>query len=133
MGILLSGYLPDDGKQGLSGLEDQLLGEPDREVIVIGRLVQHSLTEPRGPGSEDRDVTLTLKWAALEPVAAGDVQQVTSLLASTAAARKRQDELDFAADDVAGQPTGQAARVADGKPAKRTRRGRGGLASVPAT
>jgi hypothetical protein len=128
MGILLAGYLPGEDKQGLSALEAQLLAEPDREVIVVGRLVQHSLTEPRGPGSEERDVTLTLKWAALEAVAAGDEQTIASLIGSTAAARKAQDELHFGEDDVPGQPTGQAARSTG-----RGRRGRRGLSSVPAT
>ena len=128
---MLSGYLPNEDRQGLSALEAQLLAEPDREILVVGRLVQHSLTEPRGPGSEERDVTLTLKWAGLEPVLARDEQQVASLMSSLSAERKRQEELHFGDQEVPvpGAPTGQAAM--DGKPKRR--RGRGGLSSVPAT
>jgi hypothetical protein len=132
VGILLSGYLPPEDKQGLSALEAALLAEPDREIIVVGPLVQHSLTEPRGPNAAERDVTLQLKWAALEAVDVKDEQSVRSMINSLAAERRGQLELETE------RGAEQAAMVIDPdhpsqEPRRRRGRGRGGLRTVPAT
>jgi hypothetical protein len=104
MGILLSGYLPDEGRQGISALEEALRAEPDRRVVVVGVLEQYSLTEYRGVAS-DKEPTLTLRWALLEAVEGGDAQSVESLLRSAAASRKPQQELAIDEAAMTGDDT----------------------------
>lgn len=119
-GLLLSGYLPGEDRQGLSALAERLLAEPDLTVPCVVVLEQLTLSISRL--DPDKEPTLTLRIRSLEPVAGQDAQTLDEILRRVRSERIGQDELP----DIADDPT----PAAPSPRSRRGRRGKPGLQSV---
>lgn len=89
MGIMLSGYLPDQKHQGVSDLFDgqmQAHAKHKRpaDILCIGLLRRHKVTTQE---DSDKEAVITMKWAAVEPVTSDEAERLLELLTQLREAR----------------------------------------------
>lgn len=74
---MLSGYLPDEKHQGVSALFDGQMSEHSKrrrpkDILCLGLLRRQKVTTEE---DSDKEATITMKWAAVEPIT-GDEAEV---------------------------------------------------------
>jgi hypothetical protein len=122
-GLLLSGFMPGQSHQGVSSFLDKLLADDGMDLVVVGVLEQHTLTQPRGHTADEANSTLTCRWRSLEVVEGNRAQKVLAMLGEVRSERLGQEAL----------PGVEEAAVEAERKSSKSRRRRGSLSPVPST
>lgn len=89
MAVIMSGYLPDEKHQGISALFDGQMHEHSKrkrpkDILCLGLLRRQKVTTEE---DSDKEATITMKWAAVEPITGDEAEHLMETLTQYREAR----------------------------------------------